>query len=225
MKAKLIIIIALLLTVGAARAQSLKGSVVESGSNERMPNVFVRDVNTKEVALTDKKGNFEIKTQAGHMLIFASPGYISDTLYVTDLTPKRVKLLVEGIALREVNISAARTFNPRAEYPDVYRKSKVYILSPTSWFSREAKNARRLKHYFEREEQERHVDQVFNRTYVSSLVPLRGRELEDFMTLYRPSYAYIMDNNGPSLAAYVNDSYKKFMALPPEKRKVQALTP
>jgi len=56
-------------------------------------------------------------------------------------------------------------------------------------------------------------------------VPLRGRELEDFMTLYRPSYAYIMDNNGPSLAAYVNDSYKKFMALPPEKRKVQALTP
>jgi hypothetical protein len=98
-------------------------------------------------------------------------------------------------------------------------------MSPSTWFSREGKNARRLKRYFAREEQERHIDSVFSRVYVSSLVPLRGRDLEDFMTLYRPTYAYVMNNNGPSLAVYINDSYKKWRALPPEKRKVQELTP
>lgn len=223
MKTKYFAIVVLLFATVQLRAQVLKGSVVESGSNDRMPNVFVRDANSKAITLTDKRGNFEISTEAGHLLIFASPGYISDTLYVTDMTPKRVKLLVEGIALREVNISSSRIFNPRVEYADVYRKSKVYVFSPTTWFSKEGKDARRLKRYFAREEQERHIDSVFNRVYVSSLVPLRGRELENFMTLYRPTYAYIMNNNGPSLAVYVNDSYKKYMSLPPEKRKVQEL--
>jgi hypothetical protein len=58
---------------------------------------------------------------------------------------------------------------------------------------------------------------------VSSLVPLKGADLEDFMFMFRPSYAYIIANNGPSLVVYVNDSYKKFMALPPEKRKMPKL--
>jgi len=79
------------------------------------------------------------------------------------------------------------------------------------------------KKFFDREEQERHVDQVYTRAYVSSLVPLKGSELEDFMFMFRPTYAYITANNGPSLVVYVNDSYKKFMALPPEKRKMPRL--
>jgi hypothetical protein len=226
MKAKYFVLAILLFAIRPLYAQTLKGSVVELGSTERISNVFIRDINSKSVTLTDKKGNFVIATQPGHTLIFSSPGYVSDTLYVTDMDPKRVKLLVQGITLNQVNISSNRMpFNPHVEYADVYRKSKVYVMSPSTWFSREGKNARRLKRYFDREEQERHIDSVFSRVYVSSLVPLRGRDLEDFMTLYRPTYAYVMNNNGPSLAVYINDSYKKWRALPPEKRKVQELTP
>jgi hypothetical protein len=224
MKTKYFTIIILLFAISPLHAQVLKGSVVERGSNERMADVFIRDINSKSVALSDKKGNFDIRTEPGHTLIFSSPGYVSDTLYVTDMKYRRVEMLVQGIALREVNISATRTmFNPRVEYADVYRKSKVYPMSPSTWFSREGRNARRLKHYFEREEKERHIDSVFNRVYVSSLVPLRGQELEDFMTMYRPTYAYVMNNNGPSLAAYINDCYKKWKALPPEKKGMQQL--
>jgi len=226
MKTKYFTIIILLFAISPLRAQVLKGSVVERGSNQRMADVFIRDINSKAVALSDKKGNFDIITGPGHTLIFSSPGYISDTIYVTDMKYRRVEMLVQGIALREVNISATRTmFNPRVEYADVYRKSKIYPMSPSTWFSREGKNARRLKRYFEREEQERHIDSVYNRVYVSSLVPLRGQELEDFMTMYRPTYAYIMNNNGPSLAAYINDCYKKWKTLPPEKKGMQQLHP
>lgn len=224
MKIKYFAFIILIFAFKPLRAQMLKGSVVENGSNDKMPNVFIKDANARAITLTDKKGNFEIATSAGHTLIFSSPGYVSDTLYVVDMQPKKVQMVALGIALHQVNIQASRaTFNPRTEYPDVYRKSKVYVMSPTTWFSKEGRNARRLKRYFAREEQERHIDSVFNPVYVSTLVPLRGRDLESFMVMYRPTYAYIMDNNGPSLAVYVNDSYKKFMALPPDQRKIERL--
>ena len=203
----------------------LKGSVFESGTNNKMPNVFIRDNNTKQLTITDDKGNFEIKTEVGHVLIFDSPGYISDTLYVVDLARKKISLITKTIALREVSINSTReTFDPHKEYPEIYTKSKVYVMSPTTWFSKEGKDARRLKHYFIREEQERHIDAVFTRAYVGSMVPLKGQDLENFMTLYRPTYAFLVSNNSESLAVYINDSYKKFEALPPDKRSLPRLT-
>jgi hypothetical protein len=203
----------------------LKGTVYENGSNIRLNNVFIRDKNTKQLTLTDKDGDFRIKTEAGHLLIFDSPGYVSDTLYVVDLTPKKIMLVGKTIALREVSINATRqNFDPQKEYPEVFEKSKVYVLSPTTWFSKEGKDARRLKRYFKQEAEERHVDAVFTRAYVGGIVPLRGEELENFMTMYRPTYAFITSNSSESLAVYINDCYKKFEALPPDRRVLPKLT-
>jgi len=226
MKAKLIITLLFLLGGASLYAQNLmKGQVVESGSGIRLENVFVKDMTNKQITLTDKTGRFAINTETGHLLVFSLPGYIADTLYVVDMLQKHVELKNQPIQLREVSITATRTtsFDPHKEYPEIYEKSKVYPLSPSTWFSREAKNARRLKKYFKTEQEERVVDKVFTRAYVGSIVPLKGQELEDFMTLYRPSYKFITSNNSESLAAYLNDSYKKYKALPPEKRSLAKL--
>lgn len=209
------------LAVSANAQAVLKGTVYEDGSTNRMSNVFIRDNNTRQLTIPDKSGNFAIKTESGHLLIFEAPGFIPDTLYLTDLAPKKIYLVAKTIALRQVEISSTRTtFDPHKEYPEVYTKSKVYPLSPSSWFGKEAVDARRLKNYFKMEAQERHIDAVFNPVYVGSLVPLKDKELENFMSIYRPSYAFITDNNGATLAAYINDCYKKYQALPPEKRTV-----
>ena len=226
MKQKYFLTFLVCLIVSSVSAQDpLKGTVYENGSNNRLNNVFIRDNNNKQLALTDKDGNFKIKTEAGHLLIFDSPSYISDTLYVVDLTPKKIMLVAKTIALREVSINATRqNFDPQKEYPEVFEKSKVYVLSPTTWFSKDGKDARRLKRYFKVEAEERHVDAVFTRTYVGSIVPLKGEELENFMTMYRPTYAFITSNSSESLAVYINDSYKKFEALPPDKRVLPKLT-
>jgi len=220
MKLKLFAIALLVFAVGTAHAQGLlKGSVHERGSNAKLTNVFIHDINNNQLSLVDKNGDFQIKSATGHTLIINSPGYVSDTLYVIDMTPKKIDMTVLTIALREVNINSNRaTFNPQEEYPEVYQKSKVYILSPTSWFGKDAKDARRLKRYFAEEAEDQKVDAVFNMAYVGSLVPLKGQDLENFMTLYRPSYDFVKSNNRESMAVYVNDSYKKYLALPPEKR-------
>lgn len=225
MKYQYLILSALLFLACTVHAQTVvKGTVFELGKNNKMSDVFVRDNQNRQMTLTDSKGNFSIRTETGHTLIFSSPGYVSDTLYVTDFTNKKVELATQTIALRQVNISAKReAFDAHKEYPEVYTRAKVYPLSPTSWFSKEAKDARRLKKYFKHEEEERHVDEVFTMNYVQSIIPLRGQELENFMTLYRPSYAFIKNNNGPSLAVYINDSYKKYQALPADKRTLPDL--
>jgi len=200
--------------------------VMESGSNAKLENVFVRDANNKQATLTDKSGRFQINTEPGHKLVFSLPGYVTDTLYVIDLTQKRILMVTQPIALKGVNITATRSlsFDPHKEYPDVYEKARLYPLSPSTWFGREAHNARRLKRYFKREEEERRVDAVFTRAYVGSIVPLKGQELDDFMTMYRPTYAFITGNNSESLAVYLNDSYKKYLALPPGKRSLPKLS-
>jgi len=227
MKPHYLLLFSALFMAGTVNAQStLKGTVYESGKSTRMPNVFIRDGNNKkQMTITDDKGNFSINIETGHTLIFESPGYISDTLYITNLAPKRVEMLTKTIALRQVEITSTRqSFDAHREYPEVYTRSKVYPLSPSSWFSKDARDARRLKKYFKREEEERHIDEVFNVAYVESLVPLRGQELENFMTLYRPTYAFLKNNNGESLTVYINDSYKKFMNLPADKRTLPKLT-
>jgi len=225
MKRILYLLIISLLIANVLHAQIyIRGNVVDASSGAKLSDVFVRDVTTKQITLTDKSGKFEIKSEPGHTLIFSSPTYVPDTLYIIDLTQKHIELKTKTISLKEVNITAQRlAFDPHKEYPDVYEKSKLYPLSPSTWFGKEARDARRLKRYFVREEQERKVDQVFNRVYVGSIVPLKGQELEDFMQLYRPSYSFITGNNSESLAVYINDSYKKFMALPPDKRHLEKL--
>jgi hypothetical protein len=225
MKLKSITLILLVLATTIVRAQSpLKGTVQEAGKNTPLSNVFIKDVNNNQLTLTDKDGNFEIKAATGHTLVFNSPGYVNDTLFVIDMQPKQIKLEILSIVLSEVRINASRAnFDPRKEYPDVYQKSKVYVLSPSSWFGKESKDARRLKRYFAVEAQQQKIDQVFNAAYVGSLVPLKGQELEDFMTLYRPTYAFVKANGGQSLAMYISDSYKKFLLLPANKRSVNRL--
>jgi len=224
MRTTYLIMLCLCLIGLSAKAQQniIKGQVIESGTSAKMPNVFIKNTNNSQAALTDNNGNFEIRGLMGNILIFSSPGYISDTLYVTDMKFKSVTMARLGITLGEVNVRGER-FDPRTEYASVYQKSKVYVLSPTTWFGKEAKDARRLKKYFEHEVRERRVDSAFTRTYVSSIVPLKGHDLDVFMNLYRPSYEFVTSNNGESMAVYINDSYKKYIALPPEKRVVPKL--
>jgi hypothetical protein len=226
MKTRFYITFLFLLAGNCLYAQTVvKGVVVEWGSGIKLENVFVRDISNKQVALTDKGGRFVINTETGHLLVFALPGYTADTLYVVDLSQKRIELKNQPIQLREVSVTATRTtsFDPHKEYPEVYEKAKVYPLSPSTWFSRDARMARRLKKYFQTEQEERVVDKVYTRAYVGSIVPLKGQELEDFMTLFRPSYKFITSNDSESLAVYINDSYKKYKALPPEKRSLAKL--
>lgn len=200
----------------------LEGGVREKTSGKKLSDVFVRNINNKEATLTDKNGRYKIRAVSGQQLIFSAPGYISDTLYLVNIQPKFIELLAVPTKLSDVNISATRVaFDPRAEYPDIYEKAKIYPLSPSTIFSRESRNARKLKKYFEHEEQDRYIDSKYTKAYVSGIVPLKGTELEEFMTMSRPTYEFLKKTDGAELVLYVNDKYKQFKTMPSGQQSLQ----
>jgi len=225
MKLQFIIILASFFSLTlSTKAQVLSGTVTETGKNTRLENVFVRDMGSKQVALSNKAGEFDIRTLLNHTLIFSLPGYVSDTLFVIDFKPKHIELKQAGISLQAVNISDSKVpFNPEAEYPEVYRNSK-FALSPSRMFGKQSRDARRLKRYFKNEVEQRQIDAVFTKTLVSSVVPLKGKELENFMAMYRPTLSFAKNSSQQTMVVYINDSYKKFKELPPEKRALPALS-
>lgn len=219
----LLTVTAIIFTTAAAHAQLLTGTVVETGKNTRLENVFVKDMGSKQVGLSDKSGDFSIRTSLNHTIILSLPGYVSDTLFVVDFKPKRIELRQQGITLEAVTIAENRAaFNPETEYPEVYEKSK-FALSPSRIFGKESRDARRLKHYFKAETEQRQIDAVFTRTLVSSVVPLKGRDLENFMAMYRPTLSFAKSSTQQSMVVYINDSYRKYKELPADKRNLQPL--
>ncbi len=213
----------MVLFVGGAIAQPLlEGGVREKVSGNKMADVIIRNINNKELTLTDKNGKFKIRAVSGQRLIFSSPGYISDTLYLVNIKPKFVEMLSAPMALSEVNVSSRRlAFDPHAEYPDVYEKAKIYPLSPSTIFSRESRNARKLKKYFVHEEQDRYIDSKYTKVYVSGILPLKGQELEEFISMSRPTYDFLKKTDGVELVLYVNDKYKEFKVMPQGQQSLQ----
>jgi hypothetical protein len=223
MKKYIGLIIIMVLFVGGAIAQPLlEGGVREKVSGNKMADVIIRNINNKELTLTDKNGKFKIRAVSGQRLIFSSPGYISDTLYLVNIKPKFVEMLSAPMALSEVNVSSRRlAFDPHAEYPDVYEKAKIYPLSPSTIFSRESRNARKLKKYFVHEEQDRYIDSKYTKVYVSGILPLKGQELEEFISMSRPTYDFLKKTDGVELVLYVNDKYKEFKVMPQGQQSLQ----
>jgi hypothetical protein len=218
------ILITAILYTSHINAQALfSGTVVESPKGLPLNNVFIRDITNRQVALTDGNGRFKIAAGLNHTLIFTSTGYGADTLFLVDLKPKRIELKIRGNTLKDVNITASsRGFDPHAEYPEIYRNSS-FALSPSRIFGKKARDSRRLKHYFEGEIQQRQVDSIFNRAYVASIIPLKGKDLDDFITMYRPSLSFLKRSSTQTITLYINDSYRKFLATPADKRGLPSL--
>jgi len=223
MKARYLLpVIFSLLVKGVFAQEVVTGTITDQHKTTKLNNVFIRNISNKQIALSDNSGQFDIKAAAGNTLIFTLPGYISDTLYLIDLKPKYVQMKRAGITLSEVSVRETANFNPREEYPEVYEKSK-FALSLSNWFGKDARDARRLKRYFDNEEQQRQIDRAFNKTLVSSIIPLKGAELDGFMALYRPSLTFVKNSTPQSMTVYINDSYRKFLTLPPDKRVLPQL--
>src|ERR1700709_843382 len=103
MKMRYILILLLTAIIASVNAQGLlKGTVYESATGNKLPDVFIRNSNNKQLGISQKDGSFSIKAETGNLIIFDSPGYVSDTLYVVDLLPKKIQLITQTIALREV---------------------------------------------------------------------------------------------------------------------------
>ncbi len=217
----------LFLICGTTYAQkNVSGYVADYRTNEKLPGVIITNPGSKQSAVSDKDGNFSIPAKLNDLLTFSAPGYKTDTILVIDFFKRKVQLSPLGIQLDNVKVTGSPIFDPRKEYPDVYKVGEYLrtpmgrglIFSPSALFSKKGKEARRLKRFFKTEVIYREVTRLFTRKLVTSMVPLQGQELDNFMTMYRPSLGFLKKASPSDMTLYLNDCYKKFMLLSAEER-------
>jgi hypothetical protein len=67
------------------------------------------------------------------------------------------------------------------------------------------------------DEQDKYIDHRYSKFLVKKLTNLDGKELEDFMNIYRPSYDEVLAMNDLELGYYVEQCYKNYVYLKEHK--------
>lgn len=126
MKAKVTLLLVLLLMSFAVRAQYQVSGTVTDGDNLPVPGISVRIVGSVSGTLTDFDGKYTIKVSYGDILEFTSVGYESQAKVMDD-SPIVDIVMVEGHSLDEVVVIGSR--NPKRTAVDTAVPIDVINLS------------------------------------------------------------------------------------------------
>ena len=231
---RLALLFLLVLSAAMASAQKkLTGRVLENGTRVGLGDVFIENLNNKQSAFTDQKGRFSIAAKTGDLLTLKGFAYQNDTLLVTDLNNKEVFLEPKRNELAQVNITNTEikklnTYDPQFHgQPVIYQRNKDgsfkggIILRMWYWKKDEKKKAKLQKRQKEFETADR-IAAIFTAGNLTKYVPLKEEDMNNFIALYTPNVKTYTSNDF-NLLSYLNDSYKKYQALPVDKRKPESL--
>jgi hypothetical protein len=212
----------------------LKGQVFENHTRISLADILVENLTNKQSLLTNSKGRFNIPAKAGDMLRFKSFAYQTDTLVIISMREKEVFLEPKKNELSQVNITTTETSNFNTYYdPQFHGQTAVYHrdrkgnldggLTLRFWYwkkdeHKKAKLKQKLKDFDTMDK----IAIIFASKNLSRYVPLTGTDMDNFIALYTPNVKEYTRNNF-NLAAYLNACYKKYSALPQDKRKPDSL--
>lgn len=197
------------------------GIVLEKGTGSRLTEVNVTNMRTKRAVTSNNFGIFYIEAAVGDSLSFTKVGYgpIKTVLYTME---DIVLEMQAGLAIEEV-VVARRTrqqemedilkdYSKKGVYGGGRNSVGTYINSPATalynLFGRDAKNMKRFEKFMNRELDAIAIDRIFNKTIVSNTTGLEGKELENFMLLYRPSHDQAIRWGQYDLLNYITRSFK-----------------
>ena len=229
---RLSLIIAFFAYFGASKAQTLKGVVMDIGSSKPIAQVEVRNLRSNSFVETDGAGNFTIEVKTNELLSFHYPGYRVDSLVVTDHDSRRVYLtpLANFNILEDVEITEWSDAQLDEQMEIAKQQGKIVdtpfgggiAISPSRLFGKDAKEARSRHELLIAEKHDRAIMRKFDPLLISSITPLKGRDLELFIVKYKPSYEFVQKSDEEQIRLYIMDSFKEFNKLSSgEKDQIQ----
>lgn len=203
------------------QAQEVKGIVHELESSQRIKDVKVKNLRTKEETKTDSQGNFTIGGQLNDYLTFTQIGYNVDTAFIYAGGVQRIYLTRDNksIIIDEVVVSRLTDSRLMAEIEQAQNQGKVtdasqtrggLRLSPSRLFGKKGKQARKNLDLLLAEQNKRKVDRLFSDQTILSVVPLNDTELPLFREQFRPTLEFIQAASPEDVRIYILDSYSKF---------------
>jgi len=224
-----LLLIACCFIVTLTKAQTIKGRVFELGTRITLADIQVHNNTNGHGTTTDDKGRFSIEAKSGDVLIFKGFSYIPDTILVTNLAEKEIFLIPHTNFLDEVKVINDSTKNLSTYYDPMYHGQTVAYtrdadMNPTGgltirlwyWKKDERKREKLEKEILDEKVQDR-INIVFTPVNVAKYVPLKDKDLTDFIALYMPS-AKVFNSNDFSLPVYLNDCYRRYLKLPEDER-------
>ena len=203
-----------------AKAQSdIKGAIFEKGTSHRVPQARITNINRQFVSYSDGLGLFAIKASVGDTLRIYKEGFSDLSLIVSSYQDLIVQL-PKPIQLDEVKVVGESKKQELDEIKKQYWKNGSYyggkppllsyIFTPITalyeLFGKTPGRSRRFNEYYTRELQQTEIDRRFNSSKVKSITNYEGKDLQNFIDAYRPSYDQLSRWGEYDLLNYIRKS-------------------
>ena len=212
----------------------MAGIVFDTDSKDRLSRVNVTNLNTGASTYNNINGVFTIDAKPGDRIVFSQVEHFADTITVKDYIPLAIYLRRIAIQLKQVNIFDSlpdpqkRFAANRRDFAKIYgglANKDMFSLTPgigvglsidAIWnsLSRSGKNATHLRETIERDYRDDVVDYRFNKGLVSRVTGLKGLELTDFMSKYRPGYFFLANASEYELINTIKNNLKRYRRNP-----------
>ena len=222
-----------------AQIYKIRGTVYDSSRNYPLEAVSVLSTSGKGTA-TNAEGIYEIEVTEKDSIWFSylnKPTVKFPVLKIINPNEFDISLHVNIPTLKEVRIRPKNykldSIQNRIDYAKIfgYQKPRLKTVAPQYGagvgfdldeiinmfrFKRNRSMASFQKRLLQ-EERDKFIDHRFSKTLVRRLTLLDGRELDSFMLLYRPSYAFTKLSNDYTFQYYIKQAFSRFKkGLPPD---------
>lgn len=221
-------------------AQTTVSGTVYDYDNRTFPlqGVKVRNLNNSQTTQTKAAGQFTISAKMGDLVEFSSVGYHTDTLFVINLEPKIIFLPGNSTTLREVEIVSAKV-NSSIMVRDPLVKSPTRLATDglqgkgnndraggllfNLGYGKHKRQQEKIRVLEERDRYQAEINAIFTEEYVTGLVKLKGDDLRNFMSLYRPPEELVKSERPFNYSYYTVKSYHAWLKLTPEDRRISSM--
>ncbi len=207
------------------------GVVFENKTRVVLQNIRVENMSSHKVIITGKTGAFSIEGKTGELLVFSGTFYKTDTLLLTDNKPLEVFLTPQHNMLNEVKVTGTEaTHTGSFQHPGFHNQTMVYQRDPNypeyykggvafrlHYFKKDEKRKAKQAAFLKDQQQQDEIAKVFNADNIAKYLPLKGKDMDDFLIMYTPSPKVYFANSF-NLVAYLDANYKTFLTIPADKR-------
>lgn len=190
----------------------------------------IKNLTTNAVALSNKDGHFAINAKIGDLITIGFSGYETDTVYLIKLFPKNIYLRAKVNQLNTVNITTTK-LSPYLDLKDPdampsraidYDKSRGGIRLNLG-YGKFRKDQAKLQDLMEDERFQAEITANFNEETVKKAVKFEGKEIRDFLDMFRPTVNQIKEDRPFNYEFYIIRAYNSWIKLPLDQRKLPAL--
>jgi hypothetical protein len=217
-----------------AQDKVVDGIVFDKGTNGRIAEVNILNTATGKSTYNNLKAEYHIPANIGDVLIFTKQNYFNDTVKVENYNSLAVYMKRSAIQLQEVKVKSV-IVNPEQKLAATKRDyTKLYgvlddrdLLSVSpgegaglsidalyNMFSREGRNAEKLRQTIQSDYHQDVIDYRFNKALVVRITGLKEPQLTEFMQRYRPGYYFVIAASEYDFDASIKANYKRYLRRP-----------